>query len=64
MVILKLVCVFVSLLFIFEWIIYYFVLVDFGLCVEMGSVDTTNMVGSPFWIPPEMVQKKSHGTPV
>lgn len=30
----------------------------------MGSVDTTNMVGSPFWIPPEMVQKKEHGTPV
>jgi len=33
-------------------------IIDFGLCVEMGAVETENMVGSPFWIPPEMIRKE------
>jgi serine/threonine protein kinase len=37
--------------------------VDFGLCVEVGSVELTNMVGSPFWIPPEMIRREEHGPP-
>jgi len=38
-------------------------IIDFGLCVEIGSVELTNMVGSPFWIPPEMIRRKEHGQP-
>ena len=30
--------------------------------MEVNAVNT-GMVGSPFWIPPEMIQKKEHGTP-
>ena len=29
----------------------------------MGAVETENMVGSPFWIPPEMIRKEQHGPP-
>jgi len=38
-------------------------IIDFGLCVQIGSIEMVNMVGSPFWIPPEMIQKKEHGPP-
>jgi len=35
-------------------------LVDFGLCTDMSSGPDTRMVGSPFWMPPEMINKKPH----
>ena len=38
-------------------------LIDFGLCIDVRTGPLTNMVGSPFWIPPEMVQRKDHGCP-
>eukprot|EP01096_Ripella_sp_DP13-Kostka_P018394 TRINITY_DN997_c0_g1_i1.p1 TRINITY_DN997_c0_g1~~TRINITY_DN997_c0_g1_i1.p1 ORF type:complete len:939 (-),score=386.70 TRINITY_DN997_c0_g1_i1:123-2939(-) len=38
-------------------------LIDFGLCVDVRTGPLINMVGSPFWIPPEMIQRKAHGCP-
>eukprot|EP01091_Cochliopodium_minus_P004807 TRINITY_DN1469_c0_g1_i1.p1 TRINITY_DN1469_c0_g1~~TRINITY_DN1469_c0_g1_i1.p1 ORF type:complete len:528 (+),score=163.97 TRINITY_DN1469_c0_g1_i1:129-1712(+) len=38
-------------------------LIDFGLCKSMEDGPTTHMLGSPFWIPPEMIQKKPHSYP-
>jgi len=35
-------------------------LVDFGLCADFAEGPRTEMVGSPFWIPPEMIQQKPH----
>ena len=29
-----------------------------------SGAELTNMVGSPFWIPPEMIQRNQHGPPV
>jgi serine/threonine protein kinase len=40
-------------------------LIDFGLCVDLGEVgDVVHMVGSPFWIPPEMICRQPHNTSV
>jgi len=35
-------------------------LVDFGLCTDMTSGPELKMLGSPYWIPPEMINKKPH----
>jgi len=35
-------------------------LIDFGLCVD-ASRTNKRMVGSPFWIPPEMILRLPHG---
>merc|ERR1711916_182042 len=37
-------------------------LIDFGLCCDLRLGQPTHMVGSPFWIPPEMVRREPHGT--
>jgi len=39
-------------------------LIDFGLCSDISQGEVVHMVGSPFWMPPEMIQKQSHGLPV
>jgi serine/threonine protein kinase len=36
-------------------------LIDFGLCCDMSEGEQTHMVGSPFWIPPEMIRREPHG---
>uniref|UniRef100_A0A7S1YFS8 Protein kinase domain-containing protein n=1 Tax=Sexangularia sp. CB-2014 TaxID=1486929 RepID=A0A7S1YFS8_9EUKA len=38
-------------------------LIDFGLCAKLPSAETKvkGLCGSPFWMPPEMVQGKLHG---
>ncbi|PRP88071.1 hypothetical protein PROFUN_04162 [Planoprotostelium fungivorum] len=38
-------------------------LIDFGFCIQVKE-GITHMVGSPFWMPPEMIQGKAHGCPV
>lgn len=35
-------------------------LIDFGLCADMSVGFPTHMVGSPFWMAPEMIQGKAH----
>jgi len=35
-------------------------LVDFGLCADFSDGPRNEMVGSPFWVPPEMIQNKPH----
>jgi len=35
-------------------------LIDFGLCID-ATRTTKHMVGSPFWIPPEMILRIPHG---
>jgi len=35
-------------------------LIDFGLCADMSTGFPRHMVGSPFWMPPEMIQGKPH----
>lgn len=35
-------------------------LIDFGLCCEVLSGKRMNMVGSPYWIPPEMIRQKEY----
>jgi len=37
-------------------------LIDFGLAIEISKC-RVHMVGSPFWMPPEMIQCKPHGFP-
>jgi len=39
-------------------------LIDFGFCVAVKDGGLTQMVGSPFWMPPEMIQGRPHGSPV
>jgi len=39
-------------------------LIDFGLCADFSNGPRTKMLGSPFWIPPEMIQEKPHSYPV
>ncbi len=36
-------------------------LIDFGLCCDMSEGEQEHMLGSPFWIPPEMVRREPHG---
>lgn len=38
-------------------------LIDFGLCCDTADGDRLQMLGSPYWIPPEMIKKKRHGCP-
>eukprot|EP01119_Soliformovum_irregulare_P024193 TRINITY_DN8615_c0_g1_i1.p2 TRINITY_DN8615_c0_g1~~TRINITY_DN8615_c0_g1_i1.p2 ORF type:complete len:326 (-),score=58.65 TRINITY_DN8615_c0_g1_i1:35-1012(-) len=38
-------------------------LIDFGLCVDVSEKPMSYMVGSPFWLPPEMIQNLNHGLP-
>lgn len=35
-------------------------IIDLGLCADMSVGFPTHMVGSPFWMPPEMIQCKPH----
>jgi serine/threonine protein kinase len=39
-------------------------LIDLGLCTDISQGQVTHMVGSPFWMPPEMIRKEPHGLPV
>uniref|UniRef100_A0A6B2LAQ7 Protein kinase domain-containing protein n=1 Tax=Arcella intermedia TaxID=1963864 RepID=A0A6B2LAQ7_9EUKA len=39
-------------------------IIDFGLCADFTNGPRTNMVGSPFWIPPEMIKKEPHSLKV
>ncbi|GAM23659.1 hypothetical protein SAMD00019534_068340 [Acytostelium subglobosum LB1] len=39
-------------------------LIDFGLCEDVSSGSPCHMVGSPFWMAPEMILGKPHSTPV
>jgi serine/threonine protein kinase len=39
-------------------------LIDFGLCADVSEGERTQMVGSPFWMPPEMIRREPHGCPV
>lgn len=38
-------------------------LIDFGLCCDTVDGERLQMLGSPYWIPPEMIKKKRHGCP-
>lgn len=38
-------------------------LIDFGLCCDTTEGERLQMLGSPYWIPPEMIKKKRHGCP-
>jgi len=35
-------------------------LIDFGLCADMNSGDRIKLLGSAFWIPPEMINRQPH----
>jgi len=35
-------------------------LIDFGLAADMSNGEKTKMLGSAFWIPPEMIRKEPH----
>jgi len=37
-------------------------LIDFGLCADMSNGDQTKLLGSAFWIPPEMINRQPHNT--
>jgi len=37
-------------------------LIDFGLCTEVNQIKPS-MVGSPYWMPPEMLNRKMHSYP-
>jgi len=39
-------------------------LIDFGLCSDTSQGEVVHMVGSPFWMPPEMILRQPHGLPV
>jgi len=36
-------------------------LIDFGLCSDISQGEVVHMVGSPFWMPPEMIKRQPHG---
>jgi len=38
-------------------------LIDFGLCSDVSQGEVVHMVGSPFWMPPEMIKRHPHGLP-
>jgi len=38
-------------------------LIDFGLCCDVTEGPRLQMLGSPYWIPPEMIRKKPHSCP-
>jgi serine/threonine protein kinase len=35
-------------------------LIDFGLCAEFSEGPRLKMLGSPFWVPPEMIKNENH----
>lgn len=39
-------------------------LIDFGLCCSVFSGSRRKMAGSPYWMPPEMIQRKPYGFPI
>jgi serine/threonine protein kinase len=39
-------------------------LIDFGLCRYVGNGKEVHMVGSPYWVAPEMIRKEEHGVEV
>eukprot|EP01130_Rhizamoeba_saxonica_P015733 TRINITY_DN710_c0_g1_i2.p1 TRINITY_DN710_c0_g1~~TRINITY_DN710_c0_g1_i2.p1 ORF type:complete len:417 (+),score=88.19 TRINITY_DN710_c0_g1_i2:938-2188(+) len=39
-------------------------IIDFGLCADFSEGPRTKMLGSPYWIPPEMIKGKPHSFPV
>jgi len=39
-------------------------IIDFGLCTDASQGEVVHMVGSPFWMPPEMIKREAHGLPV
>jgi len=38
-------------------------IIDFGLCADFSQGPRVSIVGSPFWIPPEMIKKEAHSFP-
>lgn len=36
-------------------------LIDFGFCCSVAKGQVCGMVGSPFWMPPEMIKRQSYG---
>jgi len=38
-------------------------LIDFGLCADFSDGPRKKILGSPFWIPPEMIKHKPHSFP-
>lgn len=38
-------------------------LIDFGLCCDLIKGPRRQMLGSPYWIPPEMIKQRKHSTP-
>lgn len=38
-------------------------LIDFGLCCDINEGPRTQMLGSPYWIPPEMIKGQPHSCP-
>jgi len=39
-------------------------IIDFGLCADISEGERTQMLGSAFWMPPEMILRIPHGFPV
>jgi len=39
-------------------------LIDFGLCADFSGGSRTKMLGSPYWMPPEMILKQPHSLAV
>eukprot|EP01129_Flabellula_baltica_P008302 TRINITY_DN3285_c0_g1_i3.p1 TRINITY_DN3285_c0_g1~~TRINITY_DN3285_c0_g1_i3.p1 ORF type:complete len:1173 (+),score=254.74 TRINITY_DN3285_c0_g1_i3:366-3884(+) len=39
-------------------------LIDFGLCAEFALGPRTRMLGSPYWVAPEMIRGEPHSLPV
>eukprot|EP01127_Copromyxa_protea_P008831 TRINITY_DN2036_c0_g2_i1.p1 TRINITY_DN2036_c0_g2~~TRINITY_DN2036_c0_g2_i1.p1 ORF type:complete len:380 (+),score=82.88 TRINITY_DN2036_c0_g2_i1:64-1203(+) len=39
-------------------------IIDFGLCSDISGGELVHRVGSPFWLPPEMINHELHGLPV
>jgi hypothetical protein len=39
-------------------------LIDLGLCADFTAGPRVKMLGSPYWIPPEMIHNKPHSCPV
>jgi len=35
-------------------------LIDFGLCADFSFGARSKMLGSPYWVPPEMIHEKPH----
>lgn len=39
-------------------------IIDFGLCSDVSGGEVVHRVGSPFWLPPEMINHEPHGISV